>query len=181
MWSARRGSTPRRAGGWNPRTNDIDLDERRKTIAARPGGGKRIAPGRGLDKHRGTDFVGRVPLPRHHLSASKFQADSRPWSAAAGRRSRAVPTDSPPPPPAGAVPVPEPVRRAINREPGAEEGMGGIREQQRHAALPPAAAFHRRTQTVILVIISAHADAPTRCQPDPPGRFNHPNRNPREE
>jgi hypothetical protein len=47
MWSARRGSTttPAGRGGWNPRTNDIDLDEQRKTIAARPGEGGKETPG----------------------------------------------------------------------------------------------------------------------------------------
>jgi hypothetical protein len=46
MWSARRGSThPGGPGGWNPRTNDIDLDEQRKTIAARPGEGGKETPG----------------------------------------------------------------------------------------------------------------------------------------
>jgi hypothetical protein len=45
MWSARRGSThPGGPGGWNPRTNDIDLDEQRKTIAARPGEGGKETP-----------------------------------------------------------------------------------------------------------------------------------------
>jgi hypothetical protein len=46
-------------GGWNPRTNDIDLDEQRKTIAARPGEGGKETPRapKGLDKHRGTPPV----------------------------------------------------------------------------------------------------------------------------
>jgi len=34
MWSARSGFHPRPAGVETPRTNDIDVDERRKTIAA---------------------------------------------------------------------------------------------------------------------------------------------------
>jgi hypothetical protein len=46
MWSARRGSThPGGPGGWTPRTNEIDLDEQRKTIAARPGEGGKETPG----------------------------------------------------------------------------------------------------------------------------------------
>ena len=92
MWSARRGSTPRRAGGWNPRTNDIDLDERRKTIAARPGGGKRIAPGRGLDKHRGTPPCGRVSVAGRagcctQLVPAVFAHLPSPAGSSAGRRS----------------------------------------------------------------------------------------------
>ena len=38
MWSARSGVTrPAMPGGGPPRTNDIDLDERRKTLTGREG------------------------------------------------------------------------------------------------------------------------------------------------
>ena len=54
-------------GGWNPRTNDIDLDEQRKTIAARPGEGGKETPRapRGLTNTEAPHRSGRL---RHRSS-----------------------------------------------------------------------------------------------------------------
>ena len=70
--------------------------------------------------------------------------------AAMTRRSAAVTAvrsriaQAPPPPPA-AAPLPEPVRRAINREPVDEDGMALRREQPHHDAVAGRLLVHRQT------------------------------------
>jgi hypothetical protein len=93
MWSARRGSThPRGPGGWNPRTNDLYLDERGKTIPA-PAEGERITEVEGgLDKHRGTDLLTCAMSTGDTHSC--VATNRRPWVTAASTvRARASSRD----------------------------------------------------------------------------------------
>ena len=69
MWSARSGfhTRPRPAGGFEtPRTNDIDVDERRKTIAALRGEETKLAVEGGLTNTEAPHWwPGEVPAGGH--------------------------------------------------------------------------------------------------------------------